>query len=325
MARSNIFLALNLGLALGAARQAHAWDLGVDYGIETVTLGEFYTGAAGSASTRNTPAFAINMPITRYSLTDYSGELAAGISNLNNSLAAQAGAKMDAEADAQRQIDNGASYAVGHGSRTFELAQPVEGRTVISYATGTSTDGTFIGASGTGKLIQAKALEIEYLRNVASGEWESLYGMNYAVDISSQYRSYDMSYTQVTPTSPGGALRNDNRQMLGMPLGFTLAHGLGLEGLQAEVYGDFDILAGLCYLGKFSGLAYGYGTRVNYKTFGFLSLFAGYDVRAYTKSSVTANDDGSARIEGPQQFAGWRAGGSIDIGYLFNKLFTEVE
>ena len=309
-----------LGLILSSA-QATAWDLGVDYGVESATLGEYYTGATGTNSKNNTPGFDLSIPVMRYSLTDYSGELAAGLSNLTRSMAAQEGAHQDAIADAEAQIREGRGNGVGHGSRTWTLAEPVEGRTVISYATGSTTGGTFKGASGTGVVLTANTMQIDYLRNMGSGVWESLYGSDYAFDISIQYKSYDMTY--LIPAT--GAKRADNRQMLGMPVAFTLAHGLGLRGLQAEIYGDFDVLMGLTYFAKLNGLSYGYGTRINYKTLGFLSVFAGYDVRAYTKSSVDVNDDKSARIEGPTQMAAWKLGVSVDLGYLFNLVFTKVE
>ena len=321
MARSKFILTLAL-LALGAA-QAQAWDLGVDYGMEKTILGEYYLGSGGSAATSSTPAFDLNMPLLRYSLVDYSGELAAGISNLNNSMAARAGAQMDAENDARRQLENGAVIATGHGERSWELAQPVEGRTVLSVATGSTTDGTFSSASGTGAIESAKALVFDYQREVTAGEWESLYGLNYAVSADLAFRSYDITYVPLT-SSPG-TKKTSNRFMTGLPVGLTLAHGLGLEGLQAEVYADFDVLAGLTYFAKWNGLAYGYGTRVSYKTLGFLSVFGGYDIRAYTKSSVDKNDDGSARIEGPQGMGAWRVGAAIDLSYIFDKYFTKVE
>lgn len=317
MARFKALLVLAL-LALGAGK-AQAWDLGVDYGMEKTTLGEYYSGKANA----DTPAFELNMPLLRYSLVDYSGVMAAGISNLNNAMAAQAGAQMDAEEDARRQIRNGASYAVGHGSRSFELAQPVEGRTVLSVATGESKDGTFSSATSTGAIESAKALVFDYQREVTSGEWESLYGLNYAVSVDLMFRSYDITYVPLTATPT--SKKTANRFAMGLPLGLTLAHGLGLEGLQGEVYADFDVLAGLTYFAKWNGLHYGYGTRVSYKTLGFLSVFGGYDVRAFTKSSVDKNDDGTMRIEGPQGMSAWRAGAAIDLSYIFDKYFTKIE
>lgn len=318
MARTYTWLMLAL-LALSAA-STHAWDLGADYGMEKTTLGEYFSSKASA----DTPAFELNMPLLRYSLVDYSGELAAGISNLNNSLAAQAGAQMDAEEDARRQIRNGASYAVGHGERSFELAQPVEGRTVLSVATGTTTDGTFSGTSLTpGAIESAKALVFDYQREVVAGEWESLYGLNYALAVDLAFRSYDITYVPLTATP--SSKKTANRFYMGLPMSLTLAHGLGLEGLQAEVYADFDVLDGLTYFAKLNGLAYGYGSRISYKTFGFLSVFGGYDVRAFTKSSVDKNDDGTTRIEGPQGMSAWRAGAAIDLSYIFDKYFTKVE
>jgi hypothetical protein len=318
VARMKLLLAL--GLALAA--RAQAWDLGADYGTETVTLGEYYTG--GSGGKVNTPAFDLSIPLTRYSLTDYSGELAAGITNATRMAAANEGAKQDAIRDAENKAARG-EYGDGHGSRTWELAQPVEGRTVISYATGKATGGTYQYASGsTGAVVEAKALEVDYLRNAGSGEWDSFYGTAYAVDVTLAYKSYDMTYSYAN-TSYTTALRTDNRSMLGIPVGLTLAHGLGVENLQAQVYADFDVLMGITYFAKWNGLSYGYGTRVNYKLFNCLSLFGGYDVRAYVKSSVTDNTDGSKRIEGPTQMAAWKAGASVDLGYLFELLFTEID
>lgn len=318
MARTKLLPMLAL-LALGTS-QAKAWDVGADYGVETVQLGDYQAFSGGITNSKNSPGFDLSMPVIHYTLIDYSGELAAGISNISGSLAAQAGADMDARLDAERQIRNGAVFATGHGSRTFELVQPVEGRTSIVFGTGSSTGGTWNSLTNTGAVISSKVVEFNYQRNVNAGEWTSLYGLAYAFDIALDYRSYDVTFADTTSSA-----KTVSRYMMGMPLTFTLAHGLGLEGLQAEAYGDFDILAGITYFAKWNGLAYGYGGRVSYKTLGFLSVFGGYDVRAFTKSSVDKNDDGSLRVEGPQSISAWRAGAAVDLSYIFDKFFTTVE
>lgn len=317
MKRKNIYA---LALLCLCAAPAWAWDLGASYGLESVKFGLLQRQSSGKL---NSPEFNLNAGIIHYDLIDYSGELAAAITNTNRMLAADAGARMDAEEDAKRQLRNGAVVATGHGSRTWELAQPVEGRTLLSVGVGTTTDGTFDTGTVKGNITKASAFELDYIRNAAGDELESLPGTNWGLDVGITFKSYDVTYVP-GPLSITSAV-TDNRFVMGMPLKLSLAHGLGLENLQAEVYGDGDILATIGYFCRLSGLAYGYGARVGYKTFGFVNLSAGYDMRAYTKSSVDKNDDGTLRIEGPQSIGTISFGATLDLDYILEHYFTKVE
>jgi hypothetical protein len=311
---------LSLALLCLCAAPAWAWDLGASYGLESVKFGLLQRQSSGKL---NSPEYALNMGVIHYDLIDYSGALAAAITNTNRMLAADAGAKMDAEADAQRQLDHGAVIATGHGSRTWELAQPVEGRTLLSVGIGTTTDGTFNDGVNSGNITKANAFELDYIRNAVSEELESLPHTTWGLDIGISFKSYDVTYVP-GPVSLTSSV-TDNRFVMGMPLQLSLAHGLGVENLQAELYGDGDILAGIGYLCKLSGLAYGYGARIGYRAFDFVNLSAGYDMRAYTKSSVDKNDDGSLRIEGPQSIGTIRVGATLDLDYILEHYFTKVE